>query len=160
MKKSILTLLILSTVLVLSAQAEPAATPEALAQRYAQALLTANRNLAESCLLPLDAYRPMAVDPDGKATPELIQQHHAKYVRKRLSDVVGFKKEAADLGLDPETITKISVQVKPPKKNHRDPQALFWFHSGDDRWKCGIEGSETVRGNQEREINRTSHHTD
>jgi len=140
MRKSILTLFVLIALLAPSAHAEPAATPKALAERYAQALPTANTNLAASCLLPLEAYRSTVFDPDGKATPELIKQYHAKYIRKRLRDVAGFKEEVAELGLDPEIILKVSVQVNPPKKNHKDPQVLFWFHSGQDRWKCEIEG--------------------
>jgi len=140
MKKTIPTLFLLSALLALLARAEPATTPKALAERCAQALLTANTNLAASCLLPLEAYRATVFDPDGKATPELIKQHHAKYIRKRLRDVAGFKKEVAELGLALETISKVSVEMNPPKKNHKDPQVLFWFHSGQDRWKCEIEG--------------------
>lgn len=141
MRKTSPTLFVLIALLALSAQSEPAATPKALAERYAQALLTANTNLAASCLLPLEAYRSTVFNPDGKATPELIKQSHAKYIRKRLRDVAGFKKEVAELELDLESISKVSVQVNPPKKNHKDPQVLFWFRSGQDHWKCEIQGS-------------------
>ena len=121
-------------------QAVPSATPKELGESYAQALMTANTNLAATCLLPLRAYSPMAIDPDGKLTAEDVRQYHAKYLRKRLRDVEGFKKEAAQLGLNTEAISKVTVQVNPPKKNHKDPQVLFWFHSGIDRWKCEVEG--------------------
>ena len=140
MRRSLLILTVVSLMLSFHAQAKPAATPKELGERFAQALLSGNTNLAASCLLPMDAYAPMAIDPDGKLTPKQVSKYHAKYIRKRLRDVAGFKKEVADLGLNTEAISKITVQVNPPKKNHRDPQVLFWFHSGNYRWKCEIEG--------------------
>ena len=51
---------------ILQTQAGPPATPKELGERYAQAMVAGNTNLAASCLLPLPAYAPMAIDPDGK----------------------------------------------------------------------------------------------
>jgi hypothetical protein len=77
MRRSLLILTVVSLMLSFQAQAKPAATPKELGERFAQALLSGNTNLAASCLLPMEAYAPMAIDPDGKLTPKQVSQYHA-----------------------------------------------------------------------------------
>lgn len=140
MKTKSFILIALILPLALRAQAEPAGTPKQLAERYAKALLAGDTNLAASCLLPLPAYAKAAGINPEKISEADLAAHHTKYLKKRLKDVKGFPAEAPQLGLQPDAVSKVSVVVNPPKENHVDPQVLFWFEVGADRWKCEIQG--------------------